>query len=240
MRNLWNSPIGKTIILLALLTTGLVAFGLASGSAGQPVQVHTVAIERSGATHASIDLQPEVTRLLLRSAPADQDLLLNGTIETRANDELHRSVTGTSLRNVALRSTSGMGVHFSATGPAWQLDLARDVPSDLDVRAQVGRLDLDLRNTLVETLNVRTETGRTRVHVPSVDMSGTVATEIGDVVVYIPKDATANVTVSRGLGLVNVHPDFARDGAVYRLEGSGPAIDLVVETSVGAITLETY
>lgn len=240
MKPLWNSPLGKTLIVLALLATGLVAFGLASGSAGQAVQVQSVAIDRSGATRASIELRPEIGTLLLRPASADRELLLSGTIETRPRDRLHQDVTGTSLRNVALRTTSGLGIHVSVTGPVWQLDLAKDVPTDLDVYAQVGRLDLDLRGTSVETLNVRTETGRTRVHVPSGDVSGVLATELGDIVVYVPREANANIRVHRTLGLLNVHRDFTRERGVYRLEGTGPTIDLVVQNSAGAITLETY
>lgn len=240
MRDLWNAPIGKILVLLAMLAAGLVAFGLASGSVSQAVQVQSVSIERSGANRASIALRPEVATLVLRAASTDHEPLLSGTIETRSGDRLHQDVTGTSLRDVALRTTSGMGIHFSVTGPAWQLDLARDVPTDLDVHAQVGRLDLDLRDTLVETLNVRTETGRTRIRVPRGGVSGTLATELGDIVVYVPRDADATITVHRALGLVNAHRDFTRRRGTYRLEGTGPTIDLVVENSAGAITLETY
>lgn len=241
MNALRTNPIRTTALVLVALLAGVFAFGFADSRNQAPAKEHAVAVDLAGTERASVTLRPEVADLTLRAAGTDAGMLLAGSVATRRGEELRERVEhGAFATAVALRSHTGMGIHMNVRGPVWDLDLAPGLPVDLRIHTEISQLDLDLRGTRVETLDVRNATGRSRVYLPTGGMSGALSTDVGDIVLYVPRDADASIAVRRGMSLVRADDAFARDGRTWRLAGTGPRIDVRVANSVGAVTLATY
>lgn len=232
----------KTIIgsaTLGLIVVALGVIGLANQSS-TPAHTEAIEVARGDARHIALELAPTTARLELSALPAESLLALAGEVEVQRRETLVQEVAQSEGLELHYRSQQRPGVRFSAVGPTWNLAVARDIPTDLTIRAQVGRTNLDLRDTSVRSLDLSMETGQSRVLLPAHGITGVVATEVGELEIVVPSGANATITVRRGLTVTQASDDFTRTGRQYRLAGSGPDVDLTIENTSGRVRLSTY
>ncbi|MDZ7704860.1 MAG: hypothetical protein U5L04_10295 [Trueperaceae bacterium] len=230
--------IGIVTLSVVVITLGLVA--LADQSA-VPASVETVAVTRANAQRMVLDLAPSASHLTLRALPADSTFALTGDIEVGGREALTEEVVAGEGLELRYQTRQRFGIHVNATDRhTWDLAMARDLPTDLALRARVARATLDLRDTDVRSLDLTMDIGRSTVFLPTRSFTGTVTADIGDVDLILPKDANATITVQRGLTTTQVSDDFTRTNQQYRLSGSGPEITLTVKNDSGRVSLSTY
>jgi hypothetical protein len=126
-------------------------------------------------------------------------------------------------------------------GDRWSLALSPDVIYSLDVKAGAGEATLDLRGLDIGNLNVVAGAGQTTITFPEQGNFGaTVSGGVGHLVLEIPRDLAARITVQRSLSAVNIPPRFEQRGDVYETEGYGSSthrIDVQLKVGVGLLTI---
>ena len=228
-------------ILLAnvLLLAGLLA--LAGTPREGPVS-ESVRVERGDATRATIDLSAEAGRIRLVAQPTASRHALTGSIDVAPRERLVGQAEVTSGHELAIRYAARQlpGPHLSVTGPQWDLALAPDIATELRVRTVVGEAELDLRGARVRTLSSRGEAGRQVIHLPEGVSEATVRTDVGSIELYLPAEANADIVVRTGMATVRAGSDLVRTRRGYRLDGEGDPMTILIETSLGSVTLGTY
>lgn len=69
------------------------------------------------------------------------------------------------------------------------------------------------------------------------DASVKIETGFSNLIIVIPEDVNAVVTVKKGLSNVNAGPGWSRSGNVYKQSGAGPTLTFVIEMGAGNLTL---
>lgn len=238
---------GRNLLLVGLVVIALLL--LANLLTGRGEEHLEVAQETGGATAAEVRLQLSVTELELDTA-AGPGLLLEGQAGSRGRERLTESFT---LRSgvAAYRLTS------RSTGPAflqnhrpvlWDLHLNPSLPTDLRVKAGVGRIDLELRDALLTRLELELGVGTATVTLPQEFTSEAsvpvdISAGVGELALRIPLSAPLRVRIETGLGAANVSSDLERDGSTYSspsyLPGA-PALEVQIQGGVGSVNVTTY
>jgi hypothetical protein len=124
----------------------------------------------------------------------------------------------------------------------WDIGLAPGVPLDLSITSRTGEAHVDLAGLDVSRLNL--ETGLSTVSVAFPD-SGRIEADItggaGEVVISIPPDLPARITVSNGITDVSVPARFVRRDSVYETPGfstDGDYLDLDLSLGIGSVVVK--
>ncbi|PYE55938.1 DUF4097 family beta strand repeat-containing protein [Deinococcus yavapaiensis] len=133
-----------------------------------------------------------------------------------------------------------------------------DSSGTLDVRGEVGRITLDLRDAKATNVRaqtkfgdldvslparfeavLRTESGEAEIEVPEIRAASSldVLSKFGDVTVRVPKDANVRVDAHMRFGDVVVPEGFERQGASYVHRGRGPLLIVRAESRQGDVTV---
>lgn len=89
----------------------------------------------------------------------------------------------------------------------------------LDFSAGAGDYTLDFSGQLKRDASVKIETG------------------FSNLIIIIPENVNAVVTVKEGLSNVNAGPNWRRSGNIYKQSGEGPTLTFVIEMGAGNLTL---
>ena len=91
-------------------------------------------------------------------------------------------------------------------------------------------------------LDLASGVGQTRVVFPARGpLNAEVKAGVGDVILTIPADVPARITVTSGLTGVHIPARFSRDGNVYTTVGFSPTghnLDLEVSAGIGSVTVK--
>jgi len=126
----------------------------------------------------------------------------------------------------------------------WNIDLTPRIPLDIEVRAGVGDLNLDLSQLTVTRLDVGSGIGDTTVDFPLATGRTTAVLQsaIGDITVRIPEGVEARVTFSKLLASVDVFDRrLVRSGDAYvtaNYSAAADRLDLEIKLVIGNITIE--
>lgn len=228
------------VILIGLFV--LVAGGMfaAAHTSTSVARTETIDVPLNGATRARIDLSIDAGRVALRGLPDGADRALAGLIEVGARERfLGRVDPGEELR-VAYQARQRFGISFAGRGPSWDLGVHRELPTVLTVRAGATDGSYDLRGTQVTRFDLDAEVGRQTIHLPRTLHDAAISTEVGRLVLYLPADIAAVVTVDRGVRLIDAGDAFTATGNRFALAGPGDPTEVRVRAEMGAVTLRTY
>lgn len=129
-------------------------------------------------------------------------------------------------------------------GERWSIDLTPRIPLDIEVRAGVGDLYLDLGELTVTRLDVGSGVGDTTIDFPIAAGRTTAVVQgaIGDMILRIPEGVGARVTFSKLLASVDVRdPRFVRSDDAYVTANYDTApnrLDVEVKLVIGNIVIE--
>ena len=125
----------------------------------------------------------------------------------------------------------------------WDVQIARNVPTDLHLTLGVGRSDLNLRGVDLTALAVDTGVGETTLDLSgprTTGFTGRINAGVGKLTLRLPRGVGARVTGGgKGLG------DFTADGISVNSNswvndawsGNGPKIDIALNRGVGQVEI---
>lgn len=125
-------------------------------------------------------------------------------------------------------------------GPHWDLNLAADLPARLVVRSRVGEARLDLRGTAVHDLELVGGIGDHEVYLPNGDVVARLTTRVGDLDVYVPREAAVRVRLEGGRSADSVPAGFVAVPGGYARDGSGATLDATLGAGLGDVRVQTY
>lgn len=235
------SPWGIVIALL------LIAFGVswiisASGirNAGAP---RHVSIPKEHASSASIQLDYGAGELIVKGGAA-ADVLVEG--DFLEGVEYSSRVENSTLK-VNLKTPSmdwGIVPVWSIRQRRWELLLAQDIPMSLVFNNGANSSDLDLRQVLVQDLQINTGASNTQIRMPASagHTNAFIKAGAASITVSIPENVAAQIHVVGAISTVNIDSvRFPRHGDVYRSPDYGAAenrLDLKLECGVGSIEIK--
>jgi hypothetical protein len=236
------------IAILGALILYAVYVGGPGARPQQAARTETIAQPLNDADRASAQMQFGVGTLNV-GALVDSPNLAEGLIEHgRQSRGVKQTVTGTGGH--LSYTLSGDAGPFSCWWPGdrggerWSIDLTPRIPLDIEVKAGVGDLNLDLSQLAVTKLDVGSGIGDTTVDFPAAAgrTTAVVQAAIGDMTVRIPDGVGAKVTFSKLLASVDVRdPRFVRSGDGYATSDYDTApnrLDLEIKLVIGSIAIE--
>ncbi len=129
-------------------------------------------------------------------------------------------------------------------GNRWDVQLAPDVPLDLEVDLDTGSSELNLGGLDVRTLDVETNAGEIKIDLTGADweqnLDAAIDSEAGTVTLIVPADASVRIDADTMLGDVDAD-GFERDGDAYvtaAYDEAAPTLRFDINTMVGEINLE--
>jgi hypothetical protein len=124
----------------------------------------------------------------------------------------------------------------------WDIGLAPGLPLDLSITSRTGEARIDLGGLDVSRLDL--ETGLSTVSVTFPD-HGRIQADIsggaGEVVISIPPDLPARITVSNGITDMSVPARFVRRDSIYETPGfstDGDYLDLDLSLGIGSVVVK--
>jgi hypothetical protein len=133
----------------------------------------------------------------------------------------------------------------SSTGDVvnkWDLKFANDVPLDLEVTCGAGDNNLDLKDLILRSVQVRLGAGRVELDLrgkPLKDFAAKIEGGVGQAIVRVPKEVGVIAEARGGLGDIHVE-GFDKDGGSYVNESyrkSKITIHLDIKGGIGEIRL---
>lgn len=241
-RSLWLGLLGAALMLV-ILAGALVLYGAFTPVAA--VQGDTVRHDLGAATSAQVSLDPAVGELNLDALASGGEELIAGRLETPPGTEVLEDVSQDGDQTVVALSTKGRVPSFTGQVGRWEWNLGvnPDVPVDLNVDMGAGRLNLDLRNLMVNDLVVDMGVGETVVYLPEQGATqAQVNSAIGQLQVILPEGAEVRVQVDRAITGMSLPPELeAVSEDTYQTAGYEQAeqrIDLEVSQAIGNISVQ--
>jgi hypothetical protein len=210
------------------------------GLRGREFEGH-VEIPLQGASRARVRIRHGAGRLLL-DGKASPGSIVSGEF---GGGVRHKERKEGDLLEVLLRFSN----EFVWTGPwapgmtDWNLGVNSSIPLDLQVRGGASQTTLDLSDTRVQTLDVRTGASSTQILLPTQAGRTQVTIRAGaaSISLRVPANVGARFWVRRGLSVVVADPSrFPRAGDVYQspdFETAINRVDTVIDSGVGSIEI---
>jgi hypothetical protein len=249
-RSIWSS------LLVLLVTIGFLAAGffwlVTSDSLGGGSVSDAISQSLSGAESAEVEINFGVGRVTVGALPAGSEELITGSIERPEEIRVEQSFDVTDdVAHYRLQTEGSVrsvqSIPFFGPGDdnwRWDMQLNRDVPLRLTLDTGVGETTLDLRQLLVETINVDTGVGQTTVILPGQgEIEASVSGGVGELVIELPEGVAARIESDTGLGNTDIADVFERNGDVYESPGYDDALDrinLSLSAGIGQVTVRTY
>jgi predicted membrane protein len=230
------------VILYAVYAGGPIARSQPTTRAEEIVQ------PLNDADRADVQLQFAVGNLNL-GALVDSANFAEGRIEYGRNSQgVKRTAGGTGGRLSYALTAQTEPFSFwwpgEDSGESWDIDLTPRIPLDIEVRAGVGDLHLDLSQLTVPRLDVGSGVGDTTIDFPMAAgrTKAVIQGAIGDMIVRIPDGVGAKVTFSKLLASVDVRNSrFVRADDAYVTANYDTApnrLDVEMKLVIGNIVIE--
>lgn len=239
-----RGSVGSTIarlVLGLLLIAGIVAVSMFSINQNVINEKYTQTLQN--ATSATIRFEQSVGKQMLAAGTVDPLNLMEGQAGRLENENLDFSSKNLNGKaDVKLVTTSIKVVGFrdgSNSDQVWNFKLNGTIPMELTSKLAVGEQDIDLTGMKVNKLTVELAVGKTVVKLPDgIDVTGSIENAIGEVTVYVPKDATVRIRRDTGITGVDIPSGWRNeDGEITSPAGSGPKIDLHISLAIGSLRI---
>ncbi len=240
-RSLAGSAVGvAAVVLLMVGAVWLMASGTVQTAAGG----EQVAQSLDGADKSAVALNLPVGRLNVQamSEPSGQ---LEATIRQPSSMALEQDANISD--GVAYVSLRGSGA--SAWAPfsngrdqvAWDVRLAPELSTTLDVELVSGDADLDLGGLTMNGLRSSMVAGATRITLPSEGtFDASVEAVVGDITILVPRGMQVRMNKSTLLAAVQTPPDYRREGDVItspNITGADSLVNLKVDLLIGRVAI---
>jgi hypothetical protein len=236
-------------IVVLIITVGIIGVALyfmpVRAPFGQSFSSETIDQPLDGAKSANIQVDFGTGSLKI-GALSDSAALIQGSASLSSGEQLTRSfqLSGdTAFYKLGTRNVNA-GPFFPSSGAngSWNLNVNRDIPTQLTVNGGVGNSELDLSQLRVTNLNARLGVGKATITMPAAGrVTANVNGGVGDVEVVIPVGTEARIQADAGLGGVNVPSSYQHQGNVYTSPGYDAAdnrVDLTVKGGVGRVSIQ--
>lgn len=237
-RSLWGSLL--VVLLLALVVAGLL--WLLGSGVGGAAGSEEIAQPLGNANRARVEIAPSVADLHLAAFAGSSSDLLAGTVnlargETVSQDaEFEDGAVRFVLRSSGVFASFGGGAET-----AWELQINRDVPLDLEVALGVGDARLDLTGLQVDELQANMAIGQTTVTLPQEGrFEAQVHGAIGQIVVVVPQGMAVRVHLGTALAGRQLPPDYRCEEDVCTSPGYISAdnrVDLDLGLAIGSVVV---
>ena len=196
-------------------------------------------------------LESAVIRIEFTAGRLDVGSLSSGSDDLAVIDYEVRDGYGT--LNMDFQEREGVGelrlgtAHYESADDAgvdWRVDLTRNIPLAISVRAAASGVDLDLRRLKVTELTLDLDAGNCEVRLPETagDTRVQVDVNVANVEIDIPDDVAARIQIDSGLSLIDVDRSrFPREGGYFQspdYETAANRIDMVIECDVGRVKVK--
>lgn len=241
-RSLWLSLLGMVVIILILFGS-LWLFG-ASISVGGAVTGEQIQQSLDGANRAIVKIEAGAGELQL-GAMNQEGILLTGRIPDFAGNEVRSSymVEG-GVGAYRLREAGGQFLlpSRSAQKWVWDLDVTNTVPVQLELAMGAGKIEADLRDMELESVNIALAVGETRVVLPERGrLNATIKGAIGQIVIIVPRGVGVEIRADKGLANLSTPPNYTRVGDTYRSPGFASAenqVEIDLSMAIGNISIQ--
>jgi hypothetical protein len=127
-------------------------------------------------------------------------------------------------------------------GLRWNVSLNNDVPLVLDFNTGASRLDLDLRDLRVTSLDLDAGASSLNVVLPANAGQTRVKVDMGaaSLDMRVPDGVAATIQIDQGASGVNIDPRFPRVGGVYQSADYAAAtnrVEIDIDAGAGSITI---
>jgi hypothetical protein len=191
-----------------------------------------ISLPLAGAPSASVRLRFGGGELTVRRAAAGA--LVDG--------EFRGGVRTRSLGNgsVALEPSRGTVFGWWDEWPRWTMGVSGEVPLDLELEGGASRTLLDLSETQLRSLRLKTGASETRVKLPHGAGATTIRAEAGaaSLVFEVPASVAVRVRSQMSLGSTTIDPRIARSADGWESAGYAEAenrVELDVRGGVGSV-----
>jgi hypothetical protein len=230
--------------LAAILVVGLVWVSNFSNPGGVKVKEFTEKYQNESSLTFNIQRIAGVVQV---SGLAPDDTLVQGKINLLRNEKAEPVVeraTSRALVEIKNNESSFPGTSSSSENSAWHFSINQKPALTLDSKVVMGENKIDVRGLNLKTLKTETSMGQTVIYLADIpggeiDLTGA----MGEIVVFIPKDAAVRVHIEKAIGGLSIPDNFVRDGnhvqsPVY--QAGKPATEVQTHLAIGAIRLIEY
>jgi hypothetical protein len=233
-------------LLAALLVVGVAVGALWLSErnvlGGRGVQGQEVRQPLEGTTEATVVIEPGIGTLRIEALP-ESAILVQGTVALDENEELEEAYTTEGGKaTYELRSQQHeWGPFFPDFGDRRTWDLGLSPAPVLELRANLGlgEARLDLTDLRLGDLQTEMGLGFTEVTLPSEGrFQARIDSAIGQMVVIIPENMAARVSVDSGLTVRLMPEGYQKVGDVYTSPGYETAderVELHVSQAIGVL-----
>lgn len=231
----------SAVVLLAVFFGALWFMG-ASLPTGRALEGEQIEQALDGAQEARIDMDINTGSLNV-SALAGADNLIAGTVQTRASREVRQdySLQG-STAVYTLDEVGGFGFFGLESDARWELELAQNVPLDLDVSLGAGEMVLDLTDLMVNSLDVNIGAGELRLTLPAeAGFEGEVSGAVGSIVILTAPGTGLRLQSGTAISAVDIPDGYSRNGNTYTspdYDSAEHQIELSLSQAVGSLVVE--
>lgn len=242
-----RSTLGSLVVVA--ITVGIIGVAIyfmpVQSTFGQSVSSETINQPLEGAARANVDITFGAGTIRI-GALSDPNTLIQGTASVSGGRQLAQSFHksgDTAVYRLSTRQPSD-GPFFPPTSAdnGWNLNINRDVPTQLNITGGVGTSELDLSQLHVTSLDARLGVGKTTITMPSIgQVDANINGGVGEVEVVIPSGVGARVQAQAGLGGVNVPSGYQQQNSTYtspNYETAQNRVNLTVKGGVGQISIQ--
>ena len=239
-----RGSVGSTIARLViglLLIGGIVALSIFTVNQNVITEKYTQALQ--DATSASVRFEQAVGKQMIAGGTLDAKNLIEGQAGRLENENLDfstKSLNGKADVKLVTSSIKVIGFRDGSNSEqVWDFKVNNTIPMDLTSKLAVGEQDIDLTGMKVNKLTVELAVGKSVVKLPEgIDITGSIENAIGEVTVYVPKDATVRIRRDTGITGVDIPSGWRNeDGEITSPAGSGPKIELHISLAIGSLRI---
>ena len=237
-----RSALGSVVALVLIL--GVI--GVSVVAIQQPPAATTgviqVSVAPGDAQRGEVNLNPAVGYLRVVSSAGSGGDVLRGQVRPFRGERVEQTSKALGSR-IIVNITSGRwvvvpGITINFERPNWDLTVNPALPLNLVTELSVGKTELDLRDSEIESLQVSTDLGQTVVRLPASTAEVKIDGGIGEIVLDLPQGVGISVRADNGIGSVDLPTNYSQRQGVYYSPGYEQAdqkIDIVVDLGIGVI-----
>ncbi len=242
--------LGRRAPLLASAVTALLLLGAVGGAAllapDQDTRSTTSELREplDGAASLHVRINFGAGQINLSALPAGSPDLVHGLFRgsgESAGASYSIDRIGDRVELLIESTNTSPPFFFGGTERVWDIQLAQDIPIELELNSGASDADIDLTGLLAEDIRMNLGAIDATITLPDVMefASVTILAGAADLTVTVPEGVAARIDVDAALADVNVDPErFARTGGAYQsldYDTADRRIDLSIQ--VGAASL---
>ncbi len=210
-------------------------------SSDRPTKLHTIEQPLHNAERATITLSCQACDLHVTDSNST-DNIVQRSITTGWNESL-RTITdfNDNVVDLSLTNSSTLSFFHTSADSDWSLELARQIPIELYISANVGEIHLDLEELDVASLFVESDVTSVTIDLPSkTSLNGQIVGRVGRLVLNVPSEVGLSLDTETGIVKRNLPTGYVERNGTYfspNYDIAERLIDLRIKSAVGTISV---